>query len=410
MTRTDIDEAKRRLPLPGLMRKLGFGEHAKKSARCPFHDDKHNSFSVWNNATGRWFWKCHAGCGEGDEISFIEKHRGLSRGQAIKLYLEMAGVNGAKPPASKPAGVTSTSALDWPACVAAFTDEHLEQLAKSRGYSIETVCWLKENRLIGLHDGCIAFPVHNIEGNVVAAHCRQEDGSWRYYPQRTKVRPLVIGELSAVDPVHGFESQWDAFAFMDKSGEYSDIVITRGASNGALVSELIPERSTVYLWTQNDSAGEKWELDICANTKATVKRVKIPMEHKDLNDWTRAGATADDLLGAMEKAEVLRQAEKNWIDALNESVVTAVDLRDLKLVPRKKLLGDWFCEGDLGFIFAFRGVGKTWLALAIAEALSTGGKLGDWKAHERVKVLYIDSEMPPDLIRKRCDGLEANDE
>jgi RecA-family ATPase len=164
------------------------------------------------------------------------------------------------------------------------------------------------------------------------------------------------------------------------------------------------------LWTQNDSAGEKWELDICANTKATVKRVKIPMVHKDLNDWTRAGATADDLLGAMEKAEVLRQAEKNWIDALNESVVTAVDLRDLKLVPRKKLLGDWFCEGDLGFIFAFRGVGKTWLALAIAEALSTGGKLGDWKAHERVKVLYIDSEMPPDLIRKRCDGLEANDE
>jgi len=401
----DVDDAKRKLPLPKLMDQLGLGEHAKKSGACPFHDDEHNSFSVWNNANGRWFWKCHAGCGDGDEISFLEKHRGISRGQAIKLYLEMARVNGSTP---SPLTPRSTSSLDWSACVAALTQEDRIRIGNERWFSQALIECLHEQKLIGSFDGNVAFPVTD-EGRVVGAHYKVDEG-WRYAPTGIKARPFVIGELSPGDPVHGFESQWDAIAFMDKSGEYSDIVITRGASNGALVSELIPERSTVYLWTQNDSAGEKWELDICANTKATVKRVKIPMEHKDLNDWTRAGATADDLLGAMEKAEVLRQAEKNWIDALNESVVTAVDLRDLKLVPRKKLLGDWFCEGDLGFIFAFRGVGKTWLALAIAEALSTGGKLGDWKAHERVKVLYIDSEMPPDLIRKRCDGLEANDE
>jgi RecA-family ATPase len=100
--------------------------------------------------------------------------------------------------------------------------------------------------------------------------------------------------------------------------------------------------------------------------------------------------------------------EKSWADALNESVVTSSQLRDLHLIPRKRLLGDWFCEGDLGFIFAFRGVGKTWLALTIAKALSTGGKLGDWQAHERVKVLYIDGEMPPDLMRSRCEGLDAS--
>jgi RecA-family ATPase len=62
-------------------------------------------------------------------------------------------------------------------------------------------------------------------------------------------------------------------------------------------------------------------------------------------------------------------------------VVTALELHDLELARRReKLLGDWFCEGDCGFIFAFRGTGKTWLALAMAQALSTGGKLGDWKA------------------------------
>lgn len=102
--------------------------------------------------------------------------------------------------------------------------------------------------------------------------------------------------------------------------------------------------------------------------------------------------------------------EPNWTDALGESVVTSRELGNLALTPRKKLLGDWFCEGDLGFIFAFRGVGKTWLALAIAQALSTAGKLGDWQAPERVRVLYVDGEMPPDLMRDRVQGLERGND
>jgi hypothetical protein len=218
----------------------------------------------------------------------------------------------------------------------------------------------------------------------------------------------VIGEVIAGDTFHVFESQWDGFAFMDKSGERFGVVITRGASNGALVADLIPPSSTVYVWTQNDAAGEKWQKDICGSTKATVKRARIPEQFKDLNEWTCAGATDKDLLDAMVKAGTVREAEQSWLDALNAAVVTSSELHDLELIPRKKLLGDWFCEGDLGFIFAFRGVGKTWLALAIAQALSTSGKLGDWQAHERVKVLYIDGEMPPDLMRSRCEGLDAS--
>ena len=103
-------------------------------------------------------------------------------------------------------------------------------------------------------------------------------------------------------------------------------------------------------------------------------------------------------------------AKKNWGDALKESVVTALELHDLELAPRDKLLGDWFCEGDCGFLFAFRGTGKTWLALAMAQALSSGGKLGVWKAPAPVKVLYVDGEMPPDLMRARCEGLEASND
>jgi DNA primase len=91
MTIDDLAEAKRRLPLPALLHQLGLGDHAKKSARCPFHEDQHNSFSVWRNDAGYWLWKCHAGCGHGDEVIFLEKHRSIARTDAIKLFKEMTG-------------------------------------------------------------------------------------------------------------------------------------------------------------------------------------------------------------------------------------------------------------------------------------------------------------------------------
>jgi hypothetical protein len=40
---------------------------------------------------GFWFWKCHAGCGDGDEIMFLGKLKGLSLTKAMNLYLDLAG-------------------------------------------------------------------------------------------------------------------------------------------------------------------------------------------------------------------------------------------------------------------------------------------------------------------------------
>ena len=89
--RAKIDEAKRHLPLPKLMRQLGYDEkHIGKTALCPFHCDQHPSFSVFQK-NGAWFHRCFVGCSSGDEITFLVKHFGISRREAIKRYLDMAG-------------------------------------------------------------------------------------------------------------------------------------------------------------------------------------------------------------------------------------------------------------------------------------------------------------------------------
>jgi hypothetical protein len=91
--RAKIDRAKALLALPDLMRRLGYdAKHIGKTAYCPFHPDEHKSFSVFQSKNGKgWQWKCFAGCGNGDEIAFLVKHSGISRSEAIKRCLELAG-------------------------------------------------------------------------------------------------------------------------------------------------------------------------------------------------------------------------------------------------------------------------------------------------------------------------------
>jgi hypothetical protein len=236
------------------------------------------------------------------------------------LGVSLNGSNGAAlnyaRPSNRNASKPKVEPLNWNACTEALSEKHLERLAQWRGWPVEFCRELKAMQLIGLHDNCLALSVHDHAGNVVGAQCRRKDGRWFYAPEGIKTTPLVIGELNSGDPVHVFESQMDAFSFMCLSGERSGIAITRGAGNGALVSRLIPGGSKVYAWKQNDElkndkrAGDEWLKAVVANTRAKVLWAKTPEEHKDLNDWMRAGATADDLLAAMTKdAELIREAK-----------------------------------------------------------------------------------------------------
>jgi AAA domain-containing protein len=95
--------------------------------------------------------------------------------------------------------------------------------------------------------------------------------------------------------------------------------------------------------------------------------------------------------------------------ALGKAILPCKELAALGIPLREPLLGDWFLEGDLGFIFAPRGLGKTWLALAMATAIATGGKCGPWTASKACRVLYIDGEMPCGSLCERIDGLDGND-
>ena len=85
----------------------------------------------------------------------------------------------------------------------------------------------------------------------------------------------------------------------------------------------------------------------------------------------------------------------------------AARLSEINVPQREPILGDWFKQGDLGFIYGPRGLGKTWYAMHLARQCAEGGTVGHWKAHKPRRVLYVDGEMPLDGIRERDEALST---
>jgi hypothetical protein len=294
---------------------LVFHLQAKRSgtgwiAKCPAHEDREPSLSI-SEKDGVVLLHCHAGCSQEAVLAALEQLGIPKRDLFPPCMFATAG----SPPRRRSAA-KSSPAFDWQKCGAAFLDKHVEQIAKWRGFSVEFVRELREKVWIGIHNGLVAFPVHN-DGEIVGTHYRLKNGKWKHFPTGIKAAPLVFGKLTSGERVNVFESTWDGLAFMDKSGERDGIVITRGAGNGALIADLLPANCTAFIWPQNDEAdfksgvkpSEKWFSVVCenANRACTLKRVVTPERFKDLNDWTRDGATVDDLLFAISNAETVRE-------------------------------------------------------------------------------------------------------
>lgn len=325
----------------------------------------------------------------------------------------------------------------WDECVANVTDENLKELAEWRGLSIGYVTWLRDQKLVGRLNEDWAFPVFN--GDVLTSiHCvvyKENLGlknEWFYEPSGFPNALFVLGDLASAEYVHTFESQWDTFAVDDvldvhRSKKWA-LVATRGANNAKLLAELPENIKGLMLWPQNDEAGQQWATNAASFANGrTVKSVRIRAQFKDANEWVQAGAdeemlkealagatevesptpSADAGLEAVQDEEAAAQARR--FQALSKATVKGSDLLEIEIPPRQIIIKDWLKEGDLGFIFAYRGSGKTWLSLALMSALAEGLVCGPWPIHEEKSwpVLYIDGEMPADDLRGRIKAING---
>jgi hypothetical protein len=97
-----------------------------------------------------------------------------------------------------------------------------------------------------------------------------------------------------------------------------------------------------------------------------------------------------------------------FFDALKRIAKNGIEFFSMKIPERPRIVGDWFRDSDLGYIFAPRGIGKTWFAHALIASLTTGKEFGPWKVPSRVPVALLDGEMPPGDVQERLLSLGAD--
>jgi putative DNA primase/helicase len=86
---------------------------------------------------------------------------------------------------------------------------------------------------------------------------------------------------------------------------------------------------------------------------------------------------------------------------------SAAEFLSLELPPRGMVLEPILPEKGLALLHAYRGIGKTHLALGMGFAIASGAELLGLRAPEARRVLYLDGEMPANTMQARLAAVVA---
>ncbi len=154
--------------------------------------------------------------------------------------------------------------------------------------------------------------------------------------------------------------------------------------------------------------GQDHADDVARQLTGVAKRVRVLMlpglpEKGDVVDWLAAGGRAvlldelaDDLLLDQPQAEAVPVA-----DAAIAEYFSAEAWVKRQFPPSVKLLGDLLTTTSRAFFVGATGLGKTMFGVALGAGMASGKGFLDWRCDRPVRVLYVDGEMPGELVRAR---------
>lgn len=100
-------------------------------------------------------------------------------------------------------------------------------------------------------------------------------------------------------------------------------------------------------------------------------------------------------------AYVATQTEADRENNQSAVCINIADFLQKQLPPREIMLEPWLTKQSLFMIYAWRGIGKSWLALSLAYAAGCGGTFLGWTAPQKRRVLFIDGELPGPTLQER---------
>lgn len=333
-----IEEIKARYTIADAWRDEGCPGEPGRSCKSPFRDDKHASFSVYDD--GRKF-KDHADDCGGDVLDFIAKARGCTPAEALAVARERVGwqpgahgpalsrrreIPRVMPPADtapnyRPEPMAGEVRTTWDAGLhwLKIDADMQAEIDRWRGWPLGTTHFLAE-------EGLLAAPAANgprglafvmqypgrsawIETGYHMRHKPRRKGDrvvWTYQPAGVGMPgvPFVLGNFYGARLVIVCEGEWDACTFAAAAGWLADdtawpdgvaVLGIRGASGWRTFIEhwrpRWPRRPRFLLVPDNDEAGLKWHSEFAGALAPLALSVTVLSPKaggpKDFNDLHR---------------------------------------------------------------------------------------------------------------------------
>ncbi len=386
---------------------------------CPVHEDHHPSCHIYEDG-----FKCFSCGARGDAVDWLEAVHGLSTAEAIKELEKRAG--GDVPPntpkhlPSKPRAVSFRSVAPDELERHRLQAERLEQIpaaVSGRGFTLEDFRHL-QGAAVG-EDA--VFPIPGPDGTVLALKRRfaEPQGGQRYrYVTKGCGSPAWCSpgflEAETVLVIEGELNGMAAWLARPDLG-----VMGVAGTNGALHPEALKGRQ-VFVYGDGDRPGQE-ARDRWASQALKAEAAQVFV----LKPWS---ADACDLAGTKGREALAERLTSSLQSAALPSSAQTPKAATVKSKPRALLtkLSDvepqdvaWLWHpyiplGKLTLLEGDPGLGKTFLALTLAAAVTRGWPLlaqdgGPGTGGEPANVLYMSAEDGlGDTLRPRLDAADAD--
>lgn len=331
-------------------------------ARCPAHIDKTPSLAISEDEDGKILLYCFAGC------SFIQIYQALEVNEREHKQFH-----------------DSPKANEIP-----------------RGKIINEYDYVDEqNKLL--------FQVVRFEQKRFALRQPDNQGGWNWSKEGIKKVSYRLPDLLQAKEnnylVFVCEGEKDADNLLYKLGLIATTTAL-GSNNWDKEYSKYFEGLDIILLPDNDNSGRRYANDVATSLYDTAKSLRIInlpdlQEKEDVSDWIEKGGDKEKLLTLVSSISPLASIDSLQTDTGNKAtkmfvVKTArqwIEEAKNKPVP-KMLFGTLWFEGEICILFADTNLGKSILAVQIADSLTNGKPIYPFHLETPPqKVLYFDFEL-----------------
>lgn len=350
-------------------------------AICPFHDDTDPSLNI-NATTGQFF--CH-GCGKkGDIFHFYGKINGLATGRDFgKILNGICSDFGISKPAKPKSKITAT--YDYHSADGKMLYQVVRKEPGPNG---------KAKDFLQRRPGANGKWVWNLKG----------------------IEPVLyrLPDLLASDEILIVEGEKDCENL--RSIGFTATTCSGGAGKWKDNYSDCLKGKNVVLIPDNDTPGKQHMTTIAQSLNgnaAVIKLLTIPglPSKGDVSDFLTQFPDRDEAaerLALMIDSAPIYEPPKNY--TIEDSIKNPGDFQIIETGNKKMFQYPWLKENSIGLISGWRGTGKSFLAMALLDAVSNGKPFGQWKCQTSAPCLYLDGEMTICDIQERLEllGIDSN--